>query len=285
MEEDMKKIFTSATLEVVGLATCAKADPTNWTTGPFDMPESAIYDSAQNRIVLSVIGGNPNKADGDGTLALLSTEGDLLDPEWITGLDAPKGMAIVGTTLLVADLTRLHEIDLKSGTVVRSLEVEGAVFLNDVTSDGEQAFVSDFMTNRIWHYQAEQMVPWLTNDMLSHPNGLLLDGDSLLVGSWGNGLKDDFSTSQPGSLLSIDLADQSISVMSADIGNIDGVARIGTHLLVNDWITGHLFEIGTDGEAKLVAQYSPGLADISAFGSTLLLPSMLDGSVAAETYP
>jgi sugar lactone lactonase YvrE len=168
---------------------------------------------------------------------------------------------------------------------MRSLDVEGAVFLNDVTSDGEQAFVSDFMANRIWRYQAGRMVPWLTDDILNHPNGLLLEDDRLFVGSWGRGLRDDFSTDQPGSLLSIDLADQSIRVMSADIGNIDGVARIGTRLLVNDWVTGHLFEIGTDGTTNLVAEYAPGLADISAFGSTLLLPSMLAGSVAAETYP
>lgn len=68
----------------------------------------------------------------------------MLDANRVTGLDAPKGMAILGTTLLGADLTRLHEIDLASGTLLRSHDVEGAVFLNDVTPDGEQAFISAF---------------------------------------------------------------------------------------------------------------------------------------------
>jgi hypothetical protein len=284
MEQDMKYFIITGLLAAVGLATSTQADTTGWTAGPFDMPESAIFDDAHNRIVLSVIGGNPGEADGDGALALLSPEGDILDPAWITGLDAPKGMAIIGSTLLVADLTRLHEIDLTTGTLSRSLDVEGAVFLNDVTSDGQQAFVSDLLANRILRYSAGAVTPWLEDTALHHPNGLLLDDDRLLVGSWGQGLREDFTTEQPGSLLSIDLEDQSITVLAAGVGNLDGVAKIDGHLLVNDWITGKLFEVGDEGLFRLVAEHTSGLADISAFGATLLMPSMLDGTLSAQTY-
>ncbi|MEH7827239.1 hypothetical protein [Gemmobacter denitrificans] len=281
----MRYLITSAVLALSGLATIAQAGPETWTTGPFDMPESAIHDAARDRIVLSLIGGHPGAADGNGALALLSPEGDILDPAWVTGLDAPKGMAIVGSTLLVADLTRLHEIDLSTGTLIRSLDVDGAVFLNDLTSDGQQAFVSDFMTNRIWRYEAGQLSLWMDDANLNHPNGLLLESDRLLVGSWGAGMRDDFSTEEPGSLLSINLADKTISVVAARIGNIDGVVKLGTHLLVNDWITGHLMKIDADGTARTVAKHAPGLADIATMGDSLLLPSMLEGTLSAQPYP
>lgn len=281
----MKHIIISIASALTYLSSPLYADPASWTAGPFDMPESALFDPAHDRIIVSVIHGHPGEADGNGHLVLLSPDGKISDPRWITGLDAPKGMAIVGETLLVADLTRLHEIDLPTGTLLRSLDVEGAVFLNDITSDGERAYVSDFMGNRIWHYQAGDMTVWLEDEALAHPNGLLLEEERLVVGSWGRGMRDDFSTELPGALLAIDLETQAISTIVPNLGNLDGVVRIGGTLLVSDWITGQLFEVGSDGVHTVVAEYSAGLADIAAYDNTLILPSMLEGNVSARTYP
>ncbi|KJZ17951.1 hypothetical protein TW80_16445 [Loktanella sp. S4079] len=265
-------------------ATPAMADPL-WTAGPFDMPESAIFDPDSNRIIVSVIGGNPGEADGNGSLALLAADGEILDEVWTTGMDAPKGMAIVEDTLLVADLTRVHEVDLASGKLLRSISAPGAIFLNDITSQNGVAFVSDFMGHKIWRYENGALTLWVDEPALNHPNGLLLDGVSLLVGSWGEGVQQDFSTEKPGSLLSIDISTQEISLIAKDIGNLDGIARIEGQLLVNDWITGTLYEVLTDGNVRPVSQYAPGLADISSHGSMLLLPSMLEGTISARNYP
>ncbi|MGB1215792.1 MAG: hypothetical protein ACPG4X_20645 [Pikeienuella sp.] len=281
----MNYTITSIATVLIGLTSPLHADPASWTAGPFDMPESAIFDAVHARIIVSVIEGHPGEADGNGHLALLSLDGEISEPSWITGLDAPKGMAIVGETLLVADLTRLHEIDLPTGPLLRSLEVDGAVFLNDITSDGEQAYVSDFMGNRIWHYQAGDMTVWLEDEALAHPNGLFLDEERLVVGSWGQGMRDDFSTEVPGALLAVDLETQAISTIVPNLGNLDGVVRIGDTLLVSDWITGQLFEVGADGTHTVVAEYPAGLADIAAYDNTLVLPSMLEGNVSARTYP
>lgn len=280
----MNHIITSIATVLIGLTSPLLADPASWTAGPFDMPESAIFDATHERIIVSVIHGNPGEADGNGHLALLSPDGEISDPNWITGLDAPKGMAIVGETLLVADLTRLHEIDIATGTLLRSLDVEGAVFFNDITSDGERAYVSDFMANRIWLYQAGDMTIWLEDEALAHPNGLFLDEERLVVGSWGQGMRDDFSTEVPGALLSVDLETQAISTIVPSLGNLDGVVRIGDTLLVSDWITGQLFVVGEDGTHTVADQLPAGLADIAAHENTLILPSMLEGNVSARTY-
>lgn len=281
----MRHVLPHLTALFTAFAPAAFADPVAWTAGPFDMPESAIYDAARDRIILSVIAGHPGEADGVGGLAILSPDGAILDAAWVDGLDAPKGMAILGDTLLVADLTRLHEIDLTTGTVRRSLDVAGAVFLNDVTAEAGQAFVSDFMTHTIWRYADGAMTPWLEDPALAHPNGLLLDGDRLIVGSWGEGMRPDFSTEQPGALIAIDLADQQIETLAPALGNLDGVVRIGDVVLVNDWITGDVFEVGADGTVAVVERAAPGLADIAAHGTTLFLPSMLEGTLSVRSYP
>jgi hypothetical protein len=94
----------------------------------------------------------------------------------------------------------------------------------------------------------------------------------------------DFSTEMPGSLLSVSLATQEVTVLAADVGNIDDVVRIGEPLLVSDWITGQLFEITPEGNALPVGDYAPGLADVSAHATTLYLPSMLEGTMSAPVY-
>lgn len=281
----MKPTIPSLFTVLISFACPITANSADWTAGPFDMPESAIFDAQNERIVVSVMVGHPGEADENGLLALVSPEGEVLDPNWVTGLDAPKGMAIVGDTLLVADLTRLHEIDRHSGTLLRSVEVDGAVFLNDVTSDGTQAFVSDLFANRILRYAGGDISIWLEEEKLAHPNGLLLDGTQLVVGSWGQGIRDDFSTEVPGSLLTIDLESRKIDTLVHELGNLDGVVRVNERLLVNDWITGQIFAVRTDGTHEIVAQYPAGLADIAAHGNTLLLPSMLEGRLSSRTFP
>lgn len=278
----MKTRLTGLALVVAGSAVVAEE---RWTTGGFDMPESAIFDTARDRIILSTIIGDPGGMDGQGSLVILTPEGTVIDLAWATGLDAPKGMGIIGDILLVADLTRLHEIDLTTGEIRRSLVLPEAVFLNDVTSDGNVAYVTDLLTDSLWRYADGEVTLWLHDPLLAHPNGVFLDQDRLLVGSWGAGLRDDFTTDVPGSLLSVSLETKEISVLAPEIGNIDGITQIGDVIIVSDWMTGKLFEVSNTGEVRETGQFQPGLADISSQGSTLYLPMMLDGTLVSRNYP
>lgn len=118
-----------AGLAVTLMASAALADE-NWTTTGFDMPESVVFDAPRDRVILSTIIGDPGAADGQGSLVLLTPEGELINDGWTTGMNAPKGLSIVGDILLVADLTQLHEVDLITGEIRRSLDAPGAVFLD-----------------------------------------------------------------------------------------------------------------------------------------------------------
>jgi hypothetical protein len=80
-------------------------------------PESALWDAATDTYLVSNIGENPFDADGDGFIARFVPDGK--SEKWIGGLNAPRGMALVGDRLWVADLTVLRSFDRKTGKPVR----------------------------------------------------------------------------------------------------------------------------------------------------------------------
>lgn len=86
----MTYLHTRIALPLIFAASSGLADGPLWTIDGLDMPESAVVDAAQGRIVVSLIGGHPQEADGNGALALLSEDGALIDPAWITGSMRPR---------------------------------------------------------------------------------------------------------------------------------------------------------------------------------------------------
>lgn len=251
---------------------------------PFAMPESAVYDAANGRVIVSNINEGFTEADGNGYLSTINTDGTLIQQDWVTGLDAPKGMAIWEGRLFVADVRGLVEVDLDAATIVALHKAPSAQFLNDVTASEDAVFVSDLMTNTIWRLESGSLSPWITNSVLSHPNGLAWEGERLLVGSWGQGLQADLTTDAPGDLLSIDPETLEISVVASAVGNIDGVVATDGRIIVSDWVNGALIEI-QDGAPVTVASYPSGLADIGSDGQNLFLPHMLEGRVEVIPLP
>lgn len=276
----MFKIITLMSL-LFSSSVVANAADKLWEQQGFETPESTLFLKETNNIVVSNINGGPVDPNGKGYLSLLSSKGKILQKQWASGLDAPKGMAKIGGTILVSDINKLRIIDIKTGKLSNSITLDGAVFLNDVTSNGEIAWITDLMTHSIWQYKDGQATLWLKDEKLSHPNGILFDGNRLLVGSWGKGVKKDLSTEAPGDLLSVDIKTKAISVVSTAVGNIDGIVKVGDKIIVNDWITGQIFEINSSGEKELLIQSRMGTADISAHEGTLYLPLMLDGKLEA----
>jgi hypothetical protein len=104
-------------------------------------PESVRYDAAQDIWFVSNINGNPSQKDGNGFIVRLTADGAAMDSTpFIAGgrngvtLNAPKGLALVGDTLWVADIDVIRAFNARSGAFIASIDIKGAMFLNDVVA-------------------------------------------------------------------------------------------------------------------------------------------------------
>jgi hypothetical protein len=99
------------------LATGARAAEPQpvWQAKGLDAPESALADPGAGVIYVSNINGNPMDADGNGYIAKLSMDGKILDQHWVTGLNAPTGLALHEGLLYAADIDKLAVVDTASG--------------------------------------------------------------------------------------------------------------------------------------------------------------------------
>ena len=128
-----------------------------------------MLDAAQGVIYVSNVNGDASAADGNGYIAKLSLKGEILAKEWVTGLNAPKGLALHDGKLYVSDIDETAVIDTASGEITAKHKAPGATFLNDVTAaeDG-RVFVSDMMQNQIWRLEGDQFEMWLQDAALEN---------------------------------------------------------------------------------------------------------------------
>ena len=145
----------------------------------------------------------------------LSVDGKILQLEWCNGLNAPKGMGIVGDLLYVTEIDEVVKIDIRRQKIAQRFTLEGAKFLNDIAVDKEgNVFISDMTDNAI--YRLKNSVPelYIKSEKLNQPNGLYVEGNNLMVG-----LRDRIVT--------INLRSKQISDYILNTGGIDGIAADG----------------------------------------------------------
>src|SRR5215471_21355339 len=106
----MKRII-SAILFIFLAACSSKAQHSVtklWATdSTLATPESVLFDGQNNTLYTSLISGKPDSADGIGGIAKVGLDGKITNANWVTGLDAPKGLGKFGNTLCAADLTQV----------------------------------------------------------------------------------------------------------------------------------------------------------------------------------
>ena len=109
-------------------------------------PESVLWDATRQIWYVSNINGQAPQKDDNGYIVRLGANGETMDSlPFISGADddvtlhAPKGMAMRGDTLWVADIDALRGFDLTSGKQVASIDLAPlrATFLNDVAIGNE----------------------------------------------------------------------------------------------------------------------------------------------------
>ena len=158
-----------------------------WATeGELETPESVFYNPDADVLYVSNIVGQPTEKDGKGYISILSLDGEIIEKEWVGGIDAPKGMAMMDGKLYVTNIDELVEIDIESGKIANRYQVEGASFLNDLIVADNQLLFTDMETGKIHVLENGEVSVWKESGLES-PNGLAYQNGKLLVAS--NGLK------------------------------------------------------------------------------------------------
>jgi sugar lactone lactonase YvrE len=273
-----------------------------WET-PNDLknPESVAYAPMQNVLFVSNVNGEPAQKDQNGFISKVSpSNGSIIELNWVTGLNAPKGIAISNnkSTLYVSDITDLVEINIDNGKIMKRFNAPGSAFLNDVTSDNQgNIYVSDTVTNTIYKLDTNakdgnnnmsSLQAWLQSPQLNGPNGLHVDNSKnrLIVASLGD-------MSRPGGGIEvIDLKNKTITTLGKEgttspFGGLDGIESDTTeaHYYVTDNPAGKVYIVNADGTGygTLIDLHTKGAADLSFIPnqSTIIIPLMQDNKLVA----
>jgi len=120
------------------------------TDAGFMTPESVLMDTVADVYLVSNINGSPLAKDDNGFISRVNPDGTIAELKWIDGanpnytLHAPKGMAIRGDTLFVADINCVRLFNRVTGDSADGECIEGATFVNDLAVGPEgSVFVTD----------------------------------------------------------------------------------------------------------------------------------------------
>ncbi|MFO7261048.1 MAG: hypothetical protein DIU52_007815 [bacterium] len=208
-------------------------------------PESVLHDPVADVYIVSNINGNPTDKDNNGFLSRITPDGEVAELKWVEGgrdgvtLHAPKGMAIKGDTLFVADIDTVRMFHRETGAVLGARGVPNATFLNDVTvgPDGT-VYVTDTGvrpgpagfepagTAAVYRFGPDgQPEVVAQGDVLSGPNGIVADEQGLIVVPFGGNWP-----------VRIDASGNITLMDSLPAGALDGVVLLDDgSLLVSSW--------------------------------------------------
>lgn len=270
-------------------------------------PESVIYVPNENVLFVSNIDGAPDGKDNQGFISKVSPlNGSIIELNWVTGLNAPKGMTITNnnitnnTLLYVSDITDLVEIDVNSGKIINRYNAPGSAFLNDVASDNQgYVYVADTVTNTIYRLDTKNLGDnstnnsnaslqvWLQTPELNGPNGLYVDNSNnkLIVASLG-------AFSNPaGSIRVVDLQNRTVNSLGNEgtavpIGGLDGIEAdsTGRYYYVTDNAGGKLYVVNSNGTGyETLDLQNQGAADLGVIldENLIIIPMMQDNKLEA----
>ena len=237
------------------------------------VPESALYDPERNLLYVTQF-----FAGGREYISRLSLAGEVLDKEWLGGLQRPTGLCLHGGRLWVVDRKHLIEIDPDEGVVIEKHLLPDPAFPNDVAFDAAGVgYVTDTQAHLIYRCDGDTCLVWHEGETIFQPNGLLIDDDRLLYGNQGDGC-----------LKAVSLDDRSVTVIACfgDDTNVDGIRPDGRGGWIVSDFKGRIFNLTRDGEVKeLINTTASGAftADLEYIPERglLIVPGLYDNRLSA----
>lgn len=251
----------------------------------FSTPESVLYDPQADLYLVSNINGSPSAVDGNGFISQVSPEGKVIDLKWIEGgsegvvLSAPKGMALAGDVLYVADIDTVRSFDRSTGAALGEIKIEGASFLNDVTTaeDGT-VYVSDSAVNAIFQVAPDGSVTQLAKGaQLGTPNGVQATGDTILI-----------ADSSRGRIYELGADGLPTAEQTVPSAGLDGLVLLDDgSLLVSSWDASAIYLVSPTGQVSQVFAGITAPADIGfdTKRGYVLIPHFRHDRVEARPLP
>ena len=166
-------------------------------------------------------------------------------------------------------------IDVESGKLIKTIEVEGAGMLNDITIDEDGiVYISDSNNKRIYSIKNNQAEIWLENNDFQEPNGLLAHKEKLYMVDMGSGI-----------FYEINKKTKALREIATGLFGGDGIVAYDDDFILSNW-SGEINFVSAEGEIKKLLDTKSekvNAADIDYIPSLnlLLVPTFFANSLVA----
>ena len=311
-------LYVGVVLCSAGLVACAKEQPAADSTaghttaaasttadklgetGGFNVPESVRYDAELDVYYVASINGNPSQKDNNGFISRVRADSTSVVTMLVEGgkkgarLNAPKGLALRGDTLYVADIDMLRMFHRRTGEYLGavSLREQNATFLNDVAAAPDGIYITDTGilfdakggvthpgVNRVFKVVGTTVTEVAKGDSLMNPNGIAWDatGNRFVLAPFGG---PNLQTWAPGQAAPATLV--------AGPGGYDGVEVLSNgNILVSSWTdsTVHVIHGGSHMMPLVKNVAAPADIGVDTKRNVLAVPRFNDGKVEFYRIP
>lgn len=269
------------------------------TTPGLQTPESVRYDSTLDVYFVANINGHPARKDNNGWIGRVTADTPGRATVFIAGgqdgvfLHAPKGMAIQGDTLWVADIDILRGFDKNTGKFVAAVGFwsKNVAFLNDVVHGGDGAlYITDTGIvfdaagemkpapggPRVYRLAGRSMTEEVKGDLLTGPNGIAYDAANtrFILAPFGG---KDVQTWRPGALP---------ERLATGPGMYDGVEIVNGRIYVTSWADSAVHVVENSTMRPFIRNVAaPADIGVDTRRGVLAVPRFNDGKVEYYKLP
>lgn len=276
------------------------ADKLGETAG-MNVPESVRYDAELDVYYVANINGNPSQKDNNGFIARVRADSTGVMTMLVEGgkngvtLNAPKGMALHGDTLFVADIDAVRMFNKKTGASLGAVDLspQKATFLNDVAMGPDGVYITDTGIkfdekggtthpgmNMIFKLAGGKATVVASGDSLMNPNGITWDeaGKRWLLAPFGGPNVQSWTAGQ-----------KYPAMVAGGPGGYDGIEITGNGTtLVSSWTDSTIYFMpsGHPMLMPLIKNVSaPADIGVDTKRNVLAIPRFNDGKVEYYNIP
>ena len=254
----------------------------------FDVPECVLPDPESDFVYVSNIEADGEaywEDNGKGFISRLNVDGTVETLRWIDSspefvINSPKGMCILNNRLYVADNTRILVFALPDGDPIDRIEVPGAEGLNDMATDGQGVYVSDFSVGHILRLDVTGEESHEIVAALESVNGITFHNVLMFAVSWD--LHEVYEVVRSG-----EEPPQAFG-LEAHFVNLDGIEVLDDgSFIVSDFPGNRVVQITSDRKTvtTFAALESPADIGIDRGRALLYVPQFLANRVAVFELP